>query len=52
MIFVINFVVLAFLSLLWKKSTWFNFSIKALLFALSCANAFYALQSFGYVVRV
>lgn len=52
MIFIINAVVFMFLMLIWNHKDWINLSIKAGLVGLFCANAFYALQAYGWIVRV
>lgn len=51
-LFIINTFWFFFLSFLWKKSDWYNFIIKIVLFFTGCANAFFAMQLLGYVVRV
>lgn len=52
MIYIINFVCLALLMMIWSNSSWLDRFIKFALFGLVCANAFYALQAYGYLVRV
>lgn len=52
MIYIINFVVLFLLSMVWGKKDWFNFSFKVGFALLAGANGMYALQTFGYLVRI
>lgn len=52
MIFIINTIALLFLGIIWNKSDWKNFFIKTMLIVLSMTNAFYALQVYGYIVKV
>jgi hypothetical protein len=52
MIYVINAITVLLLGVIWSKNNWFNFFIKMSLITLSGANAFYALQHFGYILKV
>ena len=52
MIYTINAIIFVLLMLIWSKSDWKNFFIKIIFAGVGFANAFYALQMFGYLVKV
>lgn len=51
MLYIINVVLFTLLAIMWNKNDWLNFSIKTIFVAATIANAFYALQAFGYIVK-
>jgi len=46
-----NFIVFAFLGLIWKGSTWLNVFLKFTLLAAMVGNGFYLAQSLGYIIK-
>lgn len=51
MLYTINFALFVLLSFIWGKGDSTNLMPKLFLFGIACANAFCALQSFGYLNR-
>ena len=52
MLFIINSILFSLLAVIWTKKDWLNFFVKTVFIVVTIANVLYALQAYGYIVKI